>query len=190
MTAEVKPVPYRPPAEDERDGLPQWLLSTDHKRIGLLTIGTALFLFFFNGAIALTMRAQLAQPGQDILSPQSYLQFMTIHGTGMITLTITPLAVGLGMYLGPDEAGGAGESRRARQFRVDLPAAAEPAELLVRPPDALLPVLAPADGHLADLARGLAGVGGGVPPPGQGAVRLDRDHHLGQRREQLTRLPS
>jgi cytochrome c oxidase subunit I len=105
MTADVKPVPYRPPAEEDRDGLPQWLLTTDHKRIGLLTIGTALFLFFFNGAIALTMRAQLAQPSQDILSPQSYLQFMTMHGTGMITLSITPLAVGLGVYLVPLQIG-------------------------------------------------------------------------------------
>ena len=94
-----------PPAETGRDGLPQWLLTTDHKRIGLLTIGTALVLFFFNGAIALTMRAQLAQPGQHILSPQSYLQFMTMHGTGMISVTITPLALGLGVYLVPLQVG-------------------------------------------------------------------------------------
>ena len=95
-----------------------------------------------------------------------------------------------GHVLGPDEAGGAGEARRTWQFRVDLPAAAEPAELLVRPPDALIAVRAPADGHLADLARGPPGAGGGVPPPGQGTVRLNRDHHVGQRREQLTRLLS
>src|SRR5689334_4094726 len=53
-----------------------------------------------------------------------------------------------GYVLGPDETSGAGEARRARQFRVDLPAAAEPAELLVRPTDALVPVRAPADRHL------------------------------------------
>ena len=69
MTASAQPGRYPSPAEEDRDGLPQWLLTTDHKRIGLLTIGTALVLFFFNGAIALTMRAQLAQPDQDILSP-------------------------------------------------------------------------------------------------------------------------
>src|ERR1700750_1917970 len=62
-----------------------------------------------------------------------------------------------GHVLGPDETGGAGEARRARQFRVDLPATAEPAELLVRPTDALVPARAPADRHLADLARGLPG---------------------------------
>ncbi|MBV9446497.1 MAG: cbb3-type cytochrome c oxidase subunit I [Streptosporangiaceae bacterium] len=106
MTAEVKAAVYPPPAEDEgRDGLLGWLLTIDHKRIGLLTIGTALLLFFFNGAIALTMRAQLAQPNQDILSPQAYLQFMTMHGTGMIATTITPLALGLGVYLVPLQIG-------------------------------------------------------------------------------------
>ncbi len=105
MTARIRVIPYDPPAGEDRDGVPQWLLTTDHKRIGLLTIGTALVLFFFNGAIALTMRAQLAQPGQDILSPQAYLQFMTMHGTGMIAVTITPLALGLGVYLIPLQIG-------------------------------------------------------------------------------------
>ena len=105
MKASMRPARYTSPADDERDGLPQWLLTTDHKRIGILTIGTALVLFFFNGAIALTMRAQLAQPNQDILSPQAYLQFMTMHGTGMIAVTITPLALGLGVYLVPLQIG-------------------------------------------------------------------------------------
>ena len=105
MTASARAAAHPSPAEEVRDGLPQWLLTTDHKRIGLLTIGTALFLFFFNGAVALTMRAQLAQPDQDILSPQSYLQFMTMHGTGMIAVTITPLALGLGVYLVPLQVG-------------------------------------------------------------------------------------
>ena len=51
------------------------------------------------------MRAQLAQPSQHVLSPQAYLQFMTMHGTGMIAVTITPLALGLGVYLVPLQIG-------------------------------------------------------------------------------------
>ena len=105
MTAETKRVPYASPADEVRDGLPQWLLSTDHKRIGLLTIGTALVFFMLNGALALTMRAQLAQPGLHILSPEQYLQFMTQHGTGMIQTVITPLSLGLGVYLIPLQVG-------------------------------------------------------------------------------------
>lgn len=105
MATDVEAKIYPVPADADKDGLPQWLLTTDHKRIGLLTIGTSLVLFFFNGAIALTMRAQLAQPNLGILSPQSYLQFMTEHGTGMIATTITPLALGLGVYLVPLQIG-------------------------------------------------------------------------------------
>jgi cytochrome c oxidase subunit 1 len=105
MTAETKLVPYPSPADEEREGLPQWLLSTDHKRIGLLTIGTALVFFLLNGALAATMRAQLAQPGLNILSPEQYLQFMTQHGTGMIQTVITPLSLGLGVYLVPLQVG-------------------------------------------------------------------------------------
>jgi cytochrome c oxidase subunit 1 len=59
------------------------------------------------------MRAQLAQPSQTILSPQSYLQFMTMHGTGMIAVTITPLALGLGVYLVPLQVGPRGSPRPA-----------------------------------------------------------------------------
>src|ERR1700756_2124053 len=49
---------------------------------------------------------------------------------------------------GRTKPGAPGKPRRARQFRVDLPATAEPAELLVRPTDVLVPVRAPADRHL------------------------------------------
>lgn len=105
MTAEPKLVPYASPADEKGDGLPGWLLSTDHKHIGLMTIGTALVFFVLNGALALTMRAQLAQPGLHILSPQQYLQFMTQHGTGMIQSVITPLSIGLGVYLVPLQVG-------------------------------------------------------------------------------------
>jgi cytochrome c oxidase subunit 1 len=92
------------PAEG-RAGAVDWLVTTDHKRIGLLTIGTALGLFFVFGAVALTMRSQLAQPDQHILTPQVYNQFFTLHGTGMIGLAITPFALGLGVYLVPLQVG-------------------------------------------------------------------------------------
>lgn len=44
-----------------------WLRTTDHKRIALLTIVTALVLFFALGSLALLMRAQLARPGQRLM---------------------------------------------------------------------------------------------------------------------------
>ncbi|GAA2864033.1 cytochrome c oxidase subunit I [Pseudonocardia halophobica] len=82
-----------------------WVTSTDHKRIGLLTLGTAVVLMIAIGALALTMRAQLAQPQLDVLSPDRYNQFFTIHGSGMIYLVMTPFAIGLGLYLVPLQIG-------------------------------------------------------------------------------------
>ncbi|HET9893819.1 MAG TPA: cbb3-type cytochrome c oxidase subunit I [Streptosporangiaceae bacterium] len=104
MTTDEKLLSQPPPAA-RRAGAVDWLVSTDHKKVGLLLIGTSLILFFVFGALALTMRAQLAQPGQHILTPQVYNEFFTMHGTGMISLVITPFAIGLGVYLIPLQVG-------------------------------------------------------------------------------------
>ncbi len=88
--------------------LPQtggWVFTTDHKRIAILTGAVALFLFFGNGALALIMRAQLAQPKLDIVSANTYNQLFTTHGSGMIYLVVTPLAIALGVYLVPLQIG-------------------------------------------------------------------------------------
>ena len=100
MTATRRPPPLARPATRRADRM-EWLVSTDHKRIGLLTIGTGLVLFYAFGALAMTMRTQLARPDQHILSNQQYNQIMTLHGTGMIALVVTPFALGLGVYLVP-----------------------------------------------------------------------------------------
>jgi cytochrome c oxidase subunit 1 len=82
-----------------------WLDTTDHKRIALLTIGTATVLLVAMGGLALTMRAQLVQPGMHVLSADAYDQFFTIHGSGMIYLVMTPFAIGIGLYLVPLQIG-------------------------------------------------------------------------------------
>jgi cytochrome c oxidase subunit 1 len=92
-------------ARPERGGLVGWFGSQDHKRIGLLTIGTAMALFLVEGALALTMRAQLAQPDEHLLDTAQYNQLFTIHGSGMIYLVVTPVAIGLGVYLVPLQLG-------------------------------------------------------------------------------------
>jgi cytochrome c oxidase subunit 1 len=103
MTAE--PAVTVTPGPDERAGLLDWLLTTDHKRIGILILATGFVMFLFDGLLGLTMRAQLARPGQHILSPQQYNQVVTMHGTGMIAVSITPFALGLGVYLIPLQVG-------------------------------------------------------------------------------------
>jgi cytochrome c oxidase subunit 1 len=83
----------------------EWLVTTDHKRIGLLILGSGLVLFYAFGAVAMTMRTQLMRPNQHLLSNEGYNQLFTLHGTGMIALVVTPLALGLGVYLIPLQIG-------------------------------------------------------------------------------------
>ncbi|WP_106430021.1 cytochrome c oxidase subunit I [Streptomyces xiaopingdaonensis] len=83
----------------------RWLTTTDHKRIGLLTMGTALLLMLLMGLLALLMRGQLAQPEENLVAPGVYNQLFTMHGSGMIYLVMTPFAIGLGVYLVPLQVG-------------------------------------------------------------------------------------
>jgi cytochrome c oxidase subunit I len=103
VTSTQRTVLVRPATR--RAGALDWLVSTDHKRIGMLVLGTGFVLFYAFGALAMTMRAQLAQPNQHLLTNQLYNQIFTLHGTGMISLVVTPFALGLGVYLIPLQIG-------------------------------------------------------------------------------------
>ena len=52
-----------------RPGVLGWVMTTDHKRIGLLYFWTTLVLFAAGGAEALIMRTQLIQPNQHVVGP-------------------------------------------------------------------------------------------------------------------------
>jgi len=78
-----------------------WLMTVDHKRIGIMYLLTAAVFFVFGGLEALLMRIQLAQPENKFLSPDVYNQIFTMHGTTMIFLAVMPLAAGFGNYLVP-----------------------------------------------------------------------------------------
>jgi cytochrome c oxidase subunit I len=78
-----------------------WLTTVDHKRIGILYIGTALVFFAAGGILALLMRAQLATPNETFLTKDSYNSVMTMHGTTMIFLVIVPILAGFGNFLVP-----------------------------------------------------------------------------------------
>ncbi|MFI2435966.1 cbb3-type cytochrome c oxidase subunit I [Streptomyces sp. NPDC018693] len=82
-----------------------WMTTTDHKRIGVLTLATSLALLLLMGVLALLMRSQLARPDQEFFTPHTYDQLFTIHGSGMIYLVMTPFALGLGVYLVPLQVG-------------------------------------------------------------------------------------
>jgi cytochrome c oxidase subunit I len=82
-----------------------WLTTTDHKRIGLLYCVTAFCFFLVGGALAGAMRAELAEPGRQLVSNQAYDTLFTIHGTVMIFLFVAPFATGLINYLVPLQIG-------------------------------------------------------------------------------------
>src|SRR5213075_2442898 len=78
-----------------------WLVTLDHKRIGIMYILTALVFFVLAGFLAVLMRAQLATPGEKVLTKGSYNEVMTMHGTTMIFLVVVPIMAGFGNYLVP-----------------------------------------------------------------------------------------
>jgi len=100
-----RPAPAESAPTGTASSITNWLSSTDHKRIGLLTVGTAGVMMLGAFGLAMTMRAQLAQPQLHVLTNDRYDQFFTIHGSMMIYLVMTPFAVGMGLYLVPLQIG-------------------------------------------------------------------------------------
>jgi len=71
-------------------GILGWLLSTDHKRIALLYLYAIIIFFFTAAVLGLLMTIEKANPGQDIMSAQTYNGLFTIHGVIMIFIIVIP----------------------------------------------------------------------------------------------------
>ena len=78
-----------------------WLVTVDHKRIGILYLVTSGLFFLAGGVMALLMRTQLSQAGNDFLTKDSYNEVMTMHGTTMVFLVVVPILAGFGNFLVP-----------------------------------------------------------------------------------------
>jgi cytochrome c oxidase subunit I+III len=86
----------------ERPGLLGWLMTTNHKRIGLMYFFTALAFFAAGGVEAELIRTQLIGPNHHLLGPQAYDEVFTMHGITMIFLFVIPMTTGaFGNYLLP-----------------------------------------------------------------------------------------
>jgi cytochrome c oxidase subunit 1 len=108
-----------PPADADRDFQPlgvfrrptattgwrSWVTTVDHKKIGIMYGAAALFFFLVGGVEALLIRAQLARPGTDLLSADTYNQVFTMHGVTMIFLVVMPMAAAFANYLLPLQIG-------------------------------------------------------------------------------------
>lgn len=97
MAANVQ-VMQRPVA---RSGWLNWVMTVDHKKIGVLYLSTALVFFLFGGIEALLIRTQLGTPNNTFLNPDLYNQIFTMHGTTMIFLAVMPLSTGFGNFIVP-----------------------------------------------------------------------------------------
>ena len=89
----------------ELPGLTGWLTTTDHKRIGVLYITSAFAFFLVGGLLAEAMRVELVAPGIQFVGEQGFDQLFTMHGTIMLLLFGTPMAIGLGNYIVPLQIG-------------------------------------------------------------------------------------
>ncbi len=99
MTAPA--IPAIPEVRDVDTRWFDWIGTVDHKRIGALYVWTSLFFFLVGGCEALLVRLQLAAPRAHVLSPQSYNQIFTMHGTTMIFLVVMPALTGFANYFVP-----------------------------------------------------------------------------------------
>ncbi|MGC1188578.1 MAG: cytochrome c oxidase subunit I [Candidatus Acidiferrales bacterium] len=78
-----------------------WIVTVDHKKIGLMYIASSLVFLAVGGVEALLMRIQLAVPDAKFLSPQVFNEMFTMHGTTMIFFVAMPILFGFANYLVP-----------------------------------------------------------------------------------------
>jgi cytochrome c oxidase subunit 1 len=103
-----------PPAPAEPSGFPpthylnedygalSWLLTLDHKRIGILYLVSATVFFALGGLMAVFVRLELATPEGDLFQPDTFNRLFTMHGVFMIFFFLIPAVPGvLGNFLLP-----------------------------------------------------------------------------------------
>jgi cytochrome c oxidase subunit 1 len=81
--------------------LHEWIVTVDHKWLGMMYIATALCFFAVAGVLAALMRVQLAFPNGKFLPPEVFNRLFTMHGTSMVFLVGMPFFAGLANYLVP-----------------------------------------------------------------------------------------
>jgi cytochrome c oxidase subunit I len=108
-TVKLSPtVTLHPPTRRRSRGqtVVRWVTTTDHKVIGNLYFITSFAFFMLGGLLALLIRAELFQPGLQIVdNPEQFNQLFTMHGTIMLLLFATPLFAGFANALMPIQIG-------------------------------------------------------------------------------------
>ena len=82
-------------------GLMRWVYTTNHKDIGTLYLWFSFLMFLVGGCMAMDIRAELFQPGMQIVAPEFFNQMTTMHGLIMVFGAVMPAFVGLANWLVP-----------------------------------------------------------------------------------------
>jgi len=101
----VVPRPFSPVHRPRGSRFLGYLSTTDPKWLGVMYIVTSFVFFMVGGLLALLMRAELARPGLQFLSPEQYNQLFTMHGTIMLLFYATPVVFGFANYVLPLQIG-------------------------------------------------------------------------------------
>ncbi|MCA9545516.1 MAG: cbb3-type cytochrome c oxidase subunit I, partial [Myxococcales bacterium] len=82
--------PYEVDYLNCKKGIRHWLITVDHKRIGVMYLWSVIASFLLGGVLALLIRAELWGPGETIMGPDTYNRVFTLHGLAMVFLFIIP----------------------------------------------------------------------------------------------------
>jgi len=100
-TQEIALPGLKQPGISSIDRLHGLVVTVDHKKLGLMYVGTAIGFLVVAGLMALAIRLQLAVPNNTFLEPDVFNRFFTMHGTSMVFLVGMALVSGFGNYLVP-----------------------------------------------------------------------------------------
>ncbi len=76
--------------QGKHKGILGWILSTDHKRIGLLYLYSIMTMFVIGVLLGLAMKLELLAPGRTIMDAKAYNATFTVHGVIMIFMIVIP----------------------------------------------------------------------------------------------------
>src|SRR5688572_19422123 len=96
-------------AHDEQHAHPhgwrRWVFATNHKDIGTLYLLFSFTMLMVGGVLALGIRAELFQPGLQLVNPELFNQLTTMHGLIMVFGAIMPAFVGFANWMIPLQIG-------------------------------------------------------------------------------------
>ncbi|WP_421775334.1 cytochrome c oxidase subunit I [Gracilimonas sp.] len=101
------------PSEDPKNtyltdekGLWAWMTTVDHKKIGLMYLGSVALFFLLGGVLALLLRTELLTPAKTFIEADTYNQFFTLHGAIMVFFVLVPsIPAALGNFVLPMQLG-------------------------------------------------------------------------------------